>query len=144
MNREQLRAILWLRWKLIRRGLERGSPLGAVLAGLVGLVAVGSGLASFALALFLGTRLLPRAQPEHVLFVWGLCVVAFLFLWATGVLAELQRSEPLSLTKLLHLPVPPLGAFLLNYLSSFLSVSLATVVPLLVALVLQTSDALAS
>ena len=36
----------------------------------------------------------------------------------------MQRTEPLSLSKFLHLPVSVNGAFLINYLSSLLSLSL--------------------
>ena len=47
-------------------------------------------------------------------------IVGFLFFWSIGLLTELQRTEPLSLSKFLHLPVSVNGAFLINYLSSLL------------------------
>ena len=51
-------------------------------------------------------------------------IVAFLFFWGIGLVTELQRTEPLSLAKFLHLPVSVNGAFLINYLSSLLRLSL--------------------
>ena len=48
MNWEQFRAILWLRWRLTRNQLTRGSGVGAVIAALAGvmlvLLAVGAGV----------------------------------------------------------------------------------------------------
>jgi ABC-2 type transport system permease protein len=58
-------------------------------------------------------------------------VVAFLFFWGIGLIAELQRTEPLSLSKFMHLPVSVNGAFLINYLSSLLRLSLIVFVPVL-------------
>ena len=44
-------------------------------------------------------------------------------------MTELQRTEPLSLSKFLHLPVSVNGVFLINYLSSLLRLSLIIFVP---------------
>ena len=48
-----------------------------------------------------------------------------------GLITELQRTEPLSLSKFLHLPVSVNGAFLINYLSSLLRLSLIIFVPVM-------------
>ena len=48
-------------------------------------------------------------------------------------MAELQRSEPLTLSRFMHLPVSVRGAFLINYLSSFLSLSLIIFLPVMLA-----------
>ena len=61
------------------------------------------------------------------LLTWDGIVLAFLFIWMIGLITELQRTEALSLDKFLHLPVSPIGAFLINYLSSLFSVSLRLV-----------------
>jgi hypothetical protein len=68
------------------------------------------------------------------MYVWDGLAAAFLFFWAMGLLVDLQRSEVLSLDKFLHLPVSLTSAFLINYLSSWLSVSLVLVVPAMFAL----------
>ena len=46
-------------------------------------------------------------------------------------MAELQRSDPLSLSKFMHLPVSVGGAFLINYLSSLVRLSLIIFVPIM-------------
>ena len=46
-------------------------------------------------------------------------------------MTELQRTEPLSLSKFLHLPVSVNGAFLINYFSSLLRLSLIVFVPVM-------------
>ncbi len=58
-------------------------------------------------------------------------ILAFLFFWGIGLIAELQRTEPLSLSKFMHLPVSVNGAFLINYLSSLLRLSLIVFVPVM-------------
>jgi hypothetical protein len=49
---------------------------------------------------------------------------------------ELQRTEPLSLSKLMHLPISTNGAFLINYLSSLISVSLILFLPAMLGITL--------
>ena len=66
----------------------------------------------------LGLYAIPRAAPAHLMYAWDGVIVAFLFFWGIGLITELQRTEPLSLSKFLHLPVSANGAFLINYLSS--------------------------
>ena len=53
-----------------------------------------------------------------------------------GLVAELQRSESFSLSKFLHLPVSVNGAFLLNYLSSLLRLSLVFFTPVMLGFAL--------
>ena len=73
-------------------------------------------------------------SPALVLMLWTGLAVGFLFGWSVGVLTDLQRSEPLSLQKFLHLPVSPQGAFLTNFLSSFVSFSMILMFPILLGL----------
>jgi hypothetical protein len=47
----------------------------------------------------------------------------------TGLMTQLQRSEAVSLDRVLHLPVSAAGAYCVNYLSSFFSVSLILLIP---------------
>src|SRR5205085_9960542 len=67
---------------------------------------------------------------------WDGMVLAFLFSWTIGLLAELQRSEALSIDRFLHLPVAPSGVFLINYLSSLLSINMLLFAPLMLGLIL--------
>ena len=123
MNWRHLVAIIQLRWRLGYNRIARSGSLGQVLAVLLTLLLFAGALAGFVLPLLIGARLLPRAAPHQIMFLWTAAAFVFLLFWLIGVLTELQRSEPLSLDKLLHLPVSPRGAFLLNYLGSFASVS---------------------
>ena len=81
---------------------------------------VAVGLLVTAIPLFIGCFMLglyaiPKAQPVHLMYAWDGLIVAFLFFWGIGLITELQRTEPLSLSKFLHLPVSVNGAFLINY-----------------------------
>ena len=51
-----------------------------------------------------------------------------------GLLAELQRSEIFDLTRLMHLPVSLRDVFLLNYIASHFSLSLAMMLPAMLGL----------
>lgn len=134
MNGEQVRAILWLRWRLSRNQVARHGRASAVVAfiGLIlaGLLSVGSGAAG----VFFGATAGARATPGIVLLVWDGLVVVFLLLWFVGLLAELQRSEMIDLTRLLHLPIALKQVFVLNYLASHLSLTLAILVPSMLGL----------
>src|SRR4051812_21279471 len=100
MNWRQLSTLIWLRWRLTRNQFSRGGTLNAVLrilgliAGVILSLAVGVG------GVLGGALALPEASPLTLLFVWDLIIAAFLFLWMIGVLAEIQRSESIDLTRL--------------------------------------------
>ena len=79
----------------------------------------------------LGLYVIPKAAPMHLMYAWDGLIVAFLFFWGIGLMTELQRTEPLSLSKFLHLPVSVNGAFLINYLSSLLRLSLIVFGPVM-------------
>ncbi|MBI3468487.1 MAG: hypothetical protein HY000_36255, partial [Planctomycetes bacterium] len=83
-----------------------------------------------------GLYVFPRAEPVHLLYTWDVIIIAFVFFWSIGLLTELQRTETLSLSKFLHLPVSVTGAFLINYLSSLLRLSLIMFVPVMFGLAL--------
>jgi hypothetical protein len=132
MNREQFRAILWLRWRLTRNQLTRGSGFGAVIAALAGamlvLLAVGTGTG----ATLLGALALKNASATAVMFVWDGVVFVVLLFSLIAVLTELQRSESVDLTRLLHLPIGLKQVFVFNYLASL--ISLGTVLALAIML----------
>jgi ABC-2 type transport system permease protein len=128
MNWEQFRAILWLRWRLTRNQLTRGSGIGAVIAGLAGVLLVVGALGIGAAAALVGTFAMKTVSPMTMMFVWDGIALAMLFIWLLSVLAELQRSESVDLTRLLHLPVSLKQVFVFNYLVSL--VSLGTIVAL--------------
>jgi hypothetical protein len=134
VNRHHLQAFLWLRWRLLINQLRRGGAANAVILTLLAAGAVALGAALFVGFFLLGLFVLRDASAGAHLYVWDGLIVAFLFSWTTGLFVDLQRSEVLSLEKFLHLPVSLKGAFLVNYLSSLVSLSLTVFLPGMVAL----------
>ena len=98
--------------------LRRGGTLNAVLTTVLAV-----GLAVLAVPLLIGCFVIglfvfPRAEPIYLLFAWDGMIVAFIFFWIIGLMSELQRTDSLSLSKFLHLPLSVSGVFFINYLSS--------------------------
>jgi hypothetical protein len=131
LNWQHLTAFLWLRWRLMINQWSRAGTLNAVLMTIVAVGAVLLAVPLFVGSLLLGVQFLPKAQPAHLLYAWDALVVTFLFFWMIGLVTELQRTEPLALSKFLHLPVTVDGAFLINYVSSLLRLSLIVFVPMM-------------
>lgn len=126
MNWDHFRAFLWLRWRLRVNQLRRGGIVNTILVAILGVGVVLLGLGLFGGSIAFGAlAFAERSPPPHVLmYIWDGIVAAFLFFWATALLADLQRSEPLTIGKILHLPVSPGNAFVINYLSSLFSITL--------------------
>jgi hypothetical protein len=141
VNREHVRAFLWLRWRLLINQMKRGGIANTVVLTLLaaGGLMIAGGL--FLVLFFVGFLALGDASPPVVLYVWDGLIIAFLFAWCIGLITDLQRSEVLSLDRFLHLPVSLSGAFLINYIGSLMSLSIILVVPgmfgLLLGLVLS-------
>jgi ABC-2 type transport system permease protein len=129
VNWDQLRTLLWLRWRLARNQWGRGGQLNAVITMVVAVIGLAAGLVGGVGGIVGGALALARVSPMTVMFVWDGLIVLFLFFWMMGLVSELQRSEMIDLSRLLHLPVSLLGVFLLNYFSCLLSLSLALMLP---------------
>jgi len=129
MDGSHLRTILWLRWRLSRNQWSRGGSLNAVLT----LVLMGAGLfigiVGGIVGLLAGAFLLGKASPTELLVLWDVVVLAFLFLWTIGLVSEIQRSEAIDLSRMLHLPVSLRGIFIVNYLASHLTPSIILFLP---------------
>ena len=134
MNWDQLKTILWLRWRLMCNQWRRGGGLGAVFAAIVIMGAFILSAVAFAGGLFGGILGLREASPTVVMWVWFGVTVVFLFFWMIGLLAELQRSETIDLQKLMHLPVALGQMFTLNYIVSHFSLSIVVAVPAMLGL----------
>lgn len=133
---QHMRAILWLRWRLMINHWRRAGSFNAVVMTVAAIaaltMAVPLGLISFGLGIYL----FPKASPVGLLYLWDALVVGFLFFWVSGLVTELQRADPLTISKFLHLPVLLNGAFLINYVSSLLRLSLILFVPVMMGLCL--------
>ena len=129
MNRHQLQAMLWMRWRILLNRLRRASKLSNILLGallvLCALIAVGG----FVFAFLIGVEELDKAEPVHILGIWLVLAVTFFFFWMSGVMVELQRSDSMSFKNLLHLPVSLGWVFLYNYLGSVVSISMLIFLP---------------
>jgi hypothetical protein len=136
VNREHFRAFLWLRWRLRVNQFRKAGPVNAVFfavfVALALLAAVGLLVAGFLVGFFV----LPEAPPVAHLLMWDGVIVVLLFFWMIGLLTDLQRTEGLAIDKVLHLPVSPSGAFLINYLSSLFSLTLIAFLPGMLGLIL--------
>jgi ABC-2 type transport system permease protein len=134
VNWEQLKTILWLRWRLTRNQWMRGGGLGAAFAAIVAIaLALLCGI-SFAGALAGGVFGLGDAKPTVIWGIWFGLTLGFLFFWLMGLLIELQRSESIDLQRLMHLPVALGQMFVVNYLASHLVFSIMLFVPAMMGL----------
>ena len=136
MNWEQLKTILWLRWRLTRNQWQRSGGLGAVFAAVVFTGALVLGAFTFVGGVLSGALGLGEASPHSVMVVWLWVVGAFLFFWLIGLLSELQRSETIDLQRLLHLPVALGQLFVVNYIVSLASFSIVLTLPAMTGLAL--------
>jgi hypothetical protein len=134
VNWNQLKTILWLRWRLSRNQWARGGGFGAVIAAIVAVATFVLGGVSFVGALLGGIFGLGEAKPLVIMGVWFGVTVAFLFLWLIGLINELQRSESIDLQRLMHLPVALGQIFVVNYLASHLALSVVLLVPAMMGL----------
>jgi hypothetical protein len=136
VNLEHLRTFLWLRWRLQANQVRRGGTLATVLVTLL-VGAAGVAAALLLVGSFLvGLLVLADVPAVYHLYIWDGLTAMFLFGWTVGLMTELQRTESLSLDKFLHLPVSLSGAFLINYVSSFMSLSMLLFVPASLGLIL--------
>ena len=134
MNWEQLKTILWLRWRLTRNQWARSGGLGAVVAVLVGLGAIVAGGLCFVGSLLGAAFGLSQASPLVIMGIWLGVTAGFLFFWTIGLLTELQRSETIDLQRLMHLPVALGQMFAVNYLVSHFAMSIIVAVPIMLGL----------
>ena len=134
MNRRHLQAFIYLRWRLFLNQLKRGGAVNVVVQTLLAVAALSAAVALSVVFFLVSLFALRDAEPSIIMYIWDGLAGLFFIAWTVGILVELQRSEPLSLDKFLHLPVSPTGIFLINYLSSLASLTLIVFVPPMVAL----------
>jgi ABC-2 type transport system permease protein len=134
MNRNQLKTILWLRWRLTQNQWSRSRGIGAAIAVIVAIAAVMLAALSFGGGVVAGALALKTANAETVRWVWFGLTLAFLFMWTVGLLSELQRSEAIDLQRLMHLPVALGQMFCFNYLASHMTLSIFLFLPAILGL----------
>ncbi|UCD51406.1 MAG: hypothetical protein JSW27_02000 [Phycisphaerales bacterium] len=136
MDASHLRTILWLRWRLSRNQWSRGGPLNAVLTMVVTAAGLLIGIVGGLIGLLAGVFLLTKTSPDGLLVLWDAIVLGFLFFWMIGLISEIQRSETIDISRMLHLPVSLRGVFVVNYLASHLTPSVILFLPGMLGLAL--------
>jgi hypothetical protein len=109
---------IWLRFRIRYNQISRGSKLAQVFA-LIGTIFVGLSVISIWLLGFtLGVFLPKYLDQTYYFLIWDATILLAMLMWVIHVLNEAQRGDPISLDKILHLPVSPSQAFVVNYLAS--------------------------
>ncbi len=131
MNWRHFQTFVWLRWRLLRNEVRRAGRFNAVLMMIIVIAALVTAIPLLVGSFVLGIYAIPKAAPAYLMYAWDAVILVFLFFWGIGLLTELQRSEPLALSKFMHLPVSVNAAFLINYFSSLLRLSLVIFGPIM-------------
>lgn len=134
MNWRHLQAFVWLRWRLLANGWRRSGTLNFVVMMILAVCALLSVVPLFLGCFLAGLYAFADASPEHLLYAWDVVVMAFAFVWGMGLMVELQRTEAMSLSNFLHLPVSVNGVFAINYLSSLVRLSVVLIAPVMLGL----------
>ena len=134
MNWEHLKTYIWLRWRLSANQVRRSGAIGVIISAILTAMKIAGGIITFVIGLLVGILALSRAEPWIMMVVWDGIVAGFIFFWMIGLMAELQRTELLSLDNFMHLPVSPTGAFLINYIGSSFGLSLVLFLPAMIGL----------
>ncbi len=133
MNLRHLTAFLWLQWRIRVNRMRRTGCLGVALASLV-VVTFALWIPSALVGSAVVGAMLGDVSPTTLMYLWDGLVTAFLLFWVLGLITELQQSELISLAKLLHLPVSPTGAFLINYVATLFTPGLLAGLPVALGL----------
>lgn len=136
MNLSQLQTMLWLRWRLSRNQWRRGGALNGALMLVFAFVVLALAVTGSIGGAVGGLLGLSQAPPRTTMLVFDALIAAFLMMWLMGLVTELQQSEILDLGRFLHLPVALRDVFLLNYVASLVSFSIAAVFPAMLGLAL--------
>jgi hypothetical protein len=134
MNWEHLKTYIWLRWRLSANQIKRSGAVGAIIAAILNVLRILGGAIMFIVGLLVGFFALSEAEPKVIIYVWDGATAGFILFWMIGLMSELQRTELLSLSNFMHLPVSPSGAFLINYAGSSISLSLILFLPAMLGL----------
>jgi ABC-2 type transport system permease protein len=136
MDWNQLRTIVWLRWRLAKNQWSRRGQLNAVLIIIAAVAVLVSGLVSGLAGILIGFFVLGEKSPTGLLIAWDAFTCVFLFAWMIGLVSEIQRSETIDISRMLHLPVSLRDIFRVNYLASHLTISVILFLPLVLGLCL--------
>ena len=109
---------VWLRFRIRYNQVSRGTQLIKVFALIGTLIVAMSTVSIWLIGFSLGLFLPKYISMEYYFLIWEGGVLLAMLMWLIHVLNEAQRGDPISLDKILHLPVSPSQAFVVNYLAS--------------------------
>jgi ABC-2 type transport system permease protein len=89
VNREHLKAFLWLRWRLRVNQMRKAGVVNAAIFAVFEVMCLALSAILFVLGLVLGALPFGDAPAYVHLFTWDGIVLAFLFSWMIGMLADL-------------------------------------------------------
>jgi ABC-2 type transport system permease protein len=136
MDWNQLRTIIWLRWRLTRNQWSRAGQLNAVLTMIVAAVVIFLGAMSGIVGMLIGYFVLGEKSSTPLMLAWDAFTCIFLFAWLIGLISEIQRSETIDISRMLHLPISLRNIFVVNYIASHLTFSVILLLPLMLGLIL--------
>lgn len=131
MNWRHFQAFVWLRWRLLANGWRRAGKLNFVLMMILVIGVLIASVPLFIGGLLTGMFAFADAKPAWLLYAWDAVIAAFVLLWGVGLLTELQRTESLSMSKFMHLPVSVNGVFVINYLGSLIRLTTVLFAPVM-------------
>ncbi len=118
---DPLQTLFYLRYCMRRNAWRREKFLGRIVTVLFWLAATFGVVFMFALGILLGYLVHSRNVPDGPLYFWNILVVLFLMAWLIQLSTDLFRNDVLTLDRIMHLPISPRYAFVLNYLSSLIN-----------------------
>ena len=109
---------VWLRYRIRHNQVTHSSKILQAFAVLGMFFVVMSTISVWGCGLLAGAFVPRLIGLDNNYLLWDLAALVALLSWTIHVLNEAQRGDPISLDRILHLPVSPGQAFVVNYLSS--------------------------
>lgn len=109
---------VWLRYRIRHNQVTHSSKIAQAFAVLGMFFVVMSTISVWGCGLLAGVFVPRLIGLDNNYLLWDLAALVALLSWTIHVLNEAQRGDPISLDRILHLPVSPGQAFVVNYFSS--------------------------
>ncbi len=109
---------IWLRMRIRYNQMTHSSKIAQAFAVLGMIFVAMSTVSVWVVGVLTGLFLPSRIGLENNYLIWDVAALIAVLSWAIHVLNEAQRGDPISLDRILHLPVSPGQAFVVNYFSS--------------------------
>lgn len=136
---DPLQTLFYLRYCMRRNAWRKEKLLGRVITVLFWLaVTIGVIFVSL-LGILLGYFVHFKGGSDGPLYFWNIVVVMFLVAWLIQLSTDLFRNDVLTLDRIMHLPISPRYAFVLNYFSSWINFPLIYLAGLVSGAILGTS-----